>query len=142
MQIESLEIKCNGNIIATEVMIPETEREKGRGMYKTKATPGKVMMFMNLTPLPQLYDMLWMREKLGYIALDINSTVLDVGVMKPWFTFKIIKCLNFIEGHPSMIQGIKKGDKVTWQEKDIDKQKISITSEKVQEKTTSHPATQ
>jgi len=142
MITESLEITCNGKTIATEVMIPETERERVRGMYKTKAVPGKVMMFMNITPMPQLHDMLWMREKLGYIALDINSTVLEVGVMKPWFTFKIIKCLNFIEGHPSMIKGIKKGDKVTWHEKDIDKQKTSTTSKKAQGKTTSHPAMQ
>lgn len=126
MITENTTLECNGRIIAHTIVIPETVREQSKGMYGRKALDGVAMLWMFVDAggnrLPSrtcsierihLFDMLWMREQLGYIALDKSNCIVDVGVMKPWVSFKLVKCMTFIETVPDAVDGLKKGDVVT-----------------------------
>jgi|GEM_PF-4676720 len=35
--------------------------------------------------------MLWVFEPLGFIALDCEKRIVDLGVLKPWISFRLIK---------------------------------------------------
>ncbi len=120
MLTENTTLECNGRTIAHTVLIPETVREESKGMYGRKASPGVAMlwMFVGIGERMHLFDMFWMRERLGYIALDKSNCIVDVGVMKPWVSFKFMKCMIFIETVPDAVMGLKKGDLVTMNRRD------------------------
>lgn len=109
-------IKCNGKEIANIILEPETAKEKAKGMYKINAEKGKAMVFWNETGLPLLFDMMWMKERLGFIAVNFKNEVVDCGVMKPWLSFKWYAkgVTAFIETHPDSITGLNKGDTIKW----------------------------
>lgn len=107
---KDMTIACNGKIIAAHVLVPIDKKEKAKGMYGLKATPGLAMVFLSDKEKFQMFNMLWINQRLGYIALDENKRIVDLGVLKPWRSFKIVKCMYFIEVHPTMIEGLKKGD--------------------------------
>jgi len=118
MITENTTLECNGRTIAHTIMIPETMREQSKGMYGRKAAPRVAMLWMFVGDGMHLFDMLWMRERLGYIALDKSNRIVDVGVMKPWVSFKLVKCMIFIETVPDAVEGLKKGDVVTMNRRD------------------------
>lgn len=116
MITEKINMKCNGKQIATVALVPETEKEKAKGMYKIPVEHGKAMLFFNHMGLPMLFDMLWMKERIGFIALNVKNEIVDIGIMKPWRSFKFYAkgITTFIETHPDTIQGLNKGDVVKW----------------------------
>ena len=119
MITENITLECNGRTIAHTVLITETVREQSKGMCGRKAVPGVAMLWMfHFDIIPYLFDMFWMRERLGYIALDKSNRIVDVGVMKPWVSFKFMKCMIFIETVPDAVIGLKKGDVVTMNRSD------------------------
>ena len=80
-------IKCNGKEIANIILEPETQKEKAKGMYKIPPKKGIAMVFWGMG-MPMMFDMMWMKERLGFIAVNFKNEIVDVGVMKPWRTFK------------------------------------------------------
>ena len=115
MKTRDMKISCNGKIIAKKVMIPETRREEAKGMYGIRPEPGKAMLWMYPGEGYRIFDMMWIKQKLGYIALDKNKKITAVGVAKPWFTFKLLKSQYFIETLPESVEGLQIGDVVQWQ---------------------------
>lgn len=114
MKKRDMKIFCNGKIIAEKVMIPETRREEAKGMYGIIPEPGKAMLWMYPGEGYRIFDMMWMKKKLGYIALDKNKKITAVGVATPWLTFKFLKSQYFIETLPESVKGLQVGDVVKW----------------------------
>lgn len=118
---QELQIRCNGKEIAKRVFVPESIKEKAKGIYGMKKKhgvdlqdKGVAMLFMFEKEGMQSFDMMWINQRIGYIALDANKRIVDVGVMRPWFSFKFVKCMYWIEVAPQVIGGLKKGDVVLW----------------------------
>jgi len=111
---KNIDLLCNGTTIASKVYIPETIREETKGAYKLDFGLDKAMMFMYNSEAMKIYDMMWMNRQIGFIALNKDKVIVKVGVMKPWRTWIIVKCMYFIELSPERINGIKIGDKVAW----------------------------
>lgn len=111
---QNMTLECNGKVLATKVYIPEGVREEHKGAYGFKFTKENAMMWVFLQEGRKLFDMLWMNHKIGYIALDEDKIVTDVGVLKPWISLKAPLCMYWVEISPDKVDGIKKGDAVTW----------------------------
>jgi len=112
-------ITCNGHEIANRVLIPQTLIEKLNGMTKIKATPGLAMLWIFKREQLQLFDMLKMKEAIGYIALDKDKRIIDTGVLQPGWHFKLIKLQYWIEVAPGAINGLQKGGMLIWQNEKI-----------------------
>lgn len=100
--------------IATRTLVPETLIEKIRGMCGTKAEAGLAMLWEFTREQYQLFDMICMKEPIGYLACNKDKRVVDVGVLQPGFEFKLVKVKYWIEVMPSAIEGINKGDVLKW----------------------------
>ena len=105
---------CNGTTLASKVYIPESIKEETKGAYKFDFGLDKAMMFMYSAEAMKLFDMMWMKRPIGFVALNKDKVVVKVGVMRPWFTLNFVKCQYFIELPTGKINGIKIGDKVDW----------------------------
>lgn len=112
---QDMDLKCNGNILATKVFIPEGIREEQRGGYKFKFNEQNAMMWMFTAEGMKLFDMMWMWNKIGYIALDKNKKVVKVGHMHPWISYRAVKCMYFIEVAPNKTKNVNVGDTFSWQ---------------------------
>ena len=111
---KNMNLLCNGTTLASKIYIPESIKEETKGAYKFEFGLDKAMMFMYQAEAMKIYDMMWMKYPIGFIALNKDKVIVDVGVMKPWRSIKFVKCMYFIELPPDRITGIKKGDRVDW----------------------------
>ena len=116
MITKSTKIICKGIEIANTILEPETAKEKAKGMYKFPVEKGKAMVFFNYMGTPMMFDMLWMKEKLGFIAVNMKNEIVDVGILRPWRSIKWYAkgVTAFIETHPDSIMGLNKGDMIKW----------------------------
>lgn len=115
-----MELKCNGKVLANRIYVPESVKEKSKGAYGLDLSNGNAMMFMRDSEGTDVYDMMWMKHDVGYIALDRNRRISKVGIMKKAFLgvlggiYPVKKCNYFIELNPDKVKGLNVGDEVTW----------------------------
>lgn len=111
---KNMTLTCNGRTLATNVFIPEGTREEHKGAYGFEFTEGVAMMWMFAKEGLKMFDMMWMKHKIGYIAIDSDMVVTDVGVLKPWISLRFPWCMYWVELPPEQVVGIKEGDTVSW----------------------------
>lgn len=112
MKSERLTIRTNARLIAETVLLPEDKRERAKGMRGRKRSSGVAMLWIFPDDRMRLVNMLWVFEPLGFIALDSEKRIVDLGVLKPWISFKLIQCHYLIETVPEAVSSLKKGDQV------------------------------
>ncbi len=109
VQISTIPITCNGNVLASHILIPETIIEKFVGLRQSTLLHNTAMLWHFKRSQLQLFDTLGCLHPIGYLALDKNGKVLQKGVMQPQRT-KLIKCSYWIEFLPEAIGGVLVGD--------------------------------
>lgn len=109
MQTIVTPITANGKELANYILIPETILEKFVGLRNKKLLQNEAMLWHFKFTQPQLFDTFGCLHPIGYIALDKNKKVIDIGVMQPYRT-KFITCSYWIEFLPEAIDGVKVGD--------------------------------
>jgi uncharacterized membrane protein (UPF0127 family) len=120
MILKDMEIKCNGNVLATKVYVPESIREQAKGAYGKDLSNGNALMYIFEKEHLQVFDMMWMKKDIGYICLDKNHTINKFGIMKHALfgvfgsVYPMPNCMIFIETNVNAIKGINIGDEVTW----------------------------
>ena len=107
-----LPITCNGQIIATNILIPENDNERAEGMRYRYIDKNTAMIF--IFPYTKLlsfnmYDVIY---PLGIIVLNEEKEIVHVGIMPPWTGGYSGFGKYVLEVHPDNIQNLKNGDKI------------------------------
>jgi uncharacterized membrane protein (UPF0127 family) len=112
---KSVKIATGNKTLASYVSIPVSVREKFKGMYGRTVKNKFAMLFIFKHHSWQVFDMLSIKQALGYVALNEDKIVVGCGVMRPWIGGWIGKCKYFIELPPDVVKnsGIKKGYRVS-----------------------------
>ncbi|MDP1614220.1 MAG: hypothetical protein Q8L68_00315 [Methylococcales bacterium] len=109
MQISTTPITCNGKVLASRILIPETILEMFIGLRQRTLIEGEAMLWYFKKPHLQLFDTFGCLHPIGYLALDKDKKVRQKGVMQVNKT-KLVTCSYWIELLPEVINGIVVGD--------------------------------
>ncbi len=111
MQISTIPITCNGNVLASRVLIPETIIEKFVGLRQSTLLHNTAMLWHFKRSQLQLFDTLGCLHPIGYLALDKDKKVKQKGIMQI-NQVKLIRCSWWIEVLPEVINGVCIGDTI------------------------------
>ncbi len=111
---KNMAISCNGKVIASHILIPESSKEKEHGMRERKAEAGTAMLFIFPKNGLLLFNMWGVRNPLGIMALDVDKKILYTGIMKPWIGGFLGWGRYVLEVVPEMLKDLKREDIVSW----------------------------
>lgn len=111
---KDMKISCDGRVLASHTLIPETTKEKMHGMRGRPVRADTVMLFIFSRSDLLIFNMWAVREPLGIIVLDRDKRVVHAGVMRPWIGGYLGFGKYVIEAVPEAVLGVKKGEIISF----------------------------